>query len=71
MQGDQKQRLKLFQEAGEISDAQSRIGTFKPLFGHDPADGYMPIYPTVPDDIGRMILVARGLFVRITAKLSA
>ncbi|HWA02273.1 MAG TPA: hypothetical protein VG819_01990, partial [Rhizomicrobium sp.] len=28
MHGDQEQRLKLLQKAGEISDAQSRIGTF-------------------------------------------
>jgi hypothetical protein len=71
MHGDHEQRLKLFQEAGEISDAQSRIGTFKPLFGHDPTEGYMPIYPTVPDDIGKMILIGRGLLARMTAKFSA
>jgi hypothetical protein len=69
--GDQEQRLKLFQEAGKISEAQSRVGTFKPLFGHDPSDGYMPIYPTVPDDTGKVIVIARGLFARMTAKLSA
>lgn len=68
---DQEERLKLLQKAHEISDEQSRVGVFKPLFGHDPAVGHMPIYPTVPEDIGKIILICRGLFSRVTAKLAA
>ena len=67
---DQEKRLELLQKANEISDEQSGLGFFRPVFGHDPADGYMPIYPTVPQDIGQMILICRGLFSRVSAKLA-
>ncbi len=39
---------------GEIA----RLGVFRPMFAHMPSEGAMPLYPTVPEDIGQMVRVA-------------
>jgi hypothetical protein len=41
--------------AGAALDQAEKIGTFHPVFMHDPKDGIIPLYPTLPDDIGHML----------------
>lgn len=41
--------------AEDIMRRMGRIGRFVPYFIHDPEQGLVPIYPTVPDDIGHVI----------------
>lgn len=35
------------------------IGTYSPQFAHDPLEGVIDIYPTVAEDVGTMIRIAR------------
>ncbi len=37
------------------------VGEFRPLIAHDPRAAAVPIYPTVLEDVGRLILMCRGL----------
>lgn len=48
-----------FDRLDELRDAQRRIGRLIPAFLHDPAEGTMPIFPTLPEDIGKSILIGR------------
>lgn len=43
----------------ELRDAQRRIGRLIPAFLHDPTEGAMPIFPTLPQDIGKAILIGK------------
>lgn len=49
----------------ELVNAQfgrlERVGKFVPLFVHHPDEGVMKIYPTVPEDVGHLVKIGRGL----------
>ena len=60
----------LFQEADAVHERLQRVGKFHPLFGHDPSEGLMKIYPVVPQDIAELVRVSRILTSFITAKIS-
>nr|WP_313427059.1 hypothetical protein [Brevundimonas diminuta] len=47
------------EETASIKRQIAALGTYTGQFAHRPADGLNPIYPTVPDDVGHMVLVAR------------
>jgi hypothetical protein len=59
-----------FKKAEDLHDDLQRIGTFQPLFGHDPDNAFMKIYPTVPQDIGQLVKIARGLTAIISSKFA-
>jgi hypothetical protein len=63
------EKLELLERAGLIYDRLQHVGSFIPLFGHHPDDGYMKIFPTVPQDIGQLVIIARGLISRILKRL--
>jgi hypothetical protein len=43
-------------DAGNAAlDEMERVGRFVPYFLHDPDDGVIRIYPTVPDDVGHVL----------------
>jgi hypothetical protein len=51
-----EEMAKLDLDAGnEALDEMERVGRFVPYFLHDPDDGLIPIYPTVPDDVGHVL----------------
>ena len=51
----------LFKEANEIHDRLQTIGGFLPVFHHHPNEGGFDVYPTVPNDVGKLVLVCRGV----------
>ncbi|SFV31743.1 hypothetical protein SAMN05216456_1443 [Devosia crocina] len=56
--------------AAELGEATWRIGSFKPYFVHDPTEAFMPVFPTLPNDIGNAVRIGRIAhdFLRDTAK---
>lgn len=50
---------KLEQEADQIWDALQRIGIYRPLFEYAHDTQPMPIYPTVPEDIGSYVRIVQ------------
>lgn len=46
------------------------IGKFVPVFVHHPAEGPIKIYPTVPQDVGQLVKIVRGLFTLARAKMA-
>lgn len=44
-------------QVGAIIDRLTKIGTFIACFRHDLDEGVCPIYPTVPNDLGRMLTI--------------
>jgi hypothetical protein len=48
-------------EAEATGQRMSAVGRFDPCFMHDPKEGLIPIYPTVPDDIGHVIDLFRAV----------
>lgn len=48
----------------------AKIGTFVPMIVHNPDDGGTRIYPTVPQDVGNLVLLCRQLNNRIVARLA-
>lgn len=47
-----------------------KVGTFFPLIVHDPEKGGVPIYPTVAQDVGQVVTLARLLSSRIQERLA-
>lgn len=45
----------------ELAEEQSRLGTFRGVFLHDPDKGEFPIYETVPTDVGKLITIGRAI----------
>ena len=41
------------------------LGKFRPVFMHDPAEGTIPIYPTVPTDMAHIIRISHTVFRQI------
>ena len=56
--------------ADALHDALERVGQFLPLFVHDPAEKPIPIYPTVPGDVGALVRVSRQTIALISRGLS-
>lgn len=46
-----------FDEADNILKAQRKLGIFYPWFMHDPDQGVIEIYPTVPDDLAHLVQI--------------
>jgi hypothetical protein len=57
------------ERADALYDKLQRIGTFVPFIVHDPDEGSTSIYPTVPQDIGMFVKLARALNWKIREKL--
>jgi hypothetical protein len=53
--------LRIFEEVYDVDERIQRIGGFWPVFMHHPDEGQVPIYPTVPEDIGQLIKIYRVL----------
>ena len=53
--------LARFEQVEVLYDKLQRIGKFWPVFVHHPQMGTMPIYPTVPQDIGQLVRITRGI----------
>ena len=60
--GHGKDAIMKFETAAALYDKLQRVGKFFPVFVHHPDEGPMKIYPTVPQDIGQLIKIARGIF---------
>jgi hypothetical protein len=52
-----------------VHDRMGLVGTFFPLIVHDPEKGGVPIYPTVAQDVGTLVRMARSLNERIRERL--
>jgi hypothetical protein len=48
-----------FERVNQLFDQAERLGSFRPLFCHDEDDGLFWIYPTIAEDVGKMIIVAK------------
>lgn len=48
-----------FDLAAKYQEATWKIGAFEPLFLHDPTEAAMPIFPTLPEDIGQAVRIGR------------
>lgn len=48
-----------FERASKISEATWKVGSFLPYFVHDPTEALMPIFPTLPTDIGQAVRIGR------------
>lgn len=60
-------------EAEASVQRMGSVGHFDPCFMHDPKEGLIPIYPTVPDDIGHVIDLFRAVeafLVRTSSSMS-
>lgn len=51
-----------FEMVDVLNETLQRIGKFRPVFVHHPDEGIMTIYPTVPEDIGKLVKITRGIF---------
>jgi hypothetical protein len=62
-------RAKDFQRLSDLRSAGERVGRFLSVFLHDPDIPPVDIYPTVPQDIGKMVKIGRVVqtFVREAA----
>jgi hypothetical protein len=47
----------------ELADEQQRLGTFRSQFLHDPEAGALPIYGTVPTDVGKLTTIGTAIHV--------
>jgi len=54
---EQTAQLK-FDEASSTFSAMEKLGRFVPGFVHDPNEGRIPLYPTVPTDMAHVIEIA-------------
>jgi hypothetical protein len=54
-----------------VHDEMGRVGSFFPLIVHDPDKGGVPIYPTVAQDVGTLVRMARSMNERIQERLHA
>jgi hypothetical protein len=52
-------RAEDFEKLSDLRSARESIGTFVPIFLHDPKEKMMDIYPTIPQDIGTIVKIGR------------
>ncbi len=55
--------------AEKLREELLSIGKFHPLFTYDERIGYMAIYPTVPEDIGKLVMIGRGILKVIASQM--
>lgn len=60
--GNWEEAAPKFERADVLNEKLQRIGKFLPVFVHHPNEGMVRIYPTVPEDIGQLVRIARGIF---------
>ena len=60
-QAAQHERETAEAEADRLYLEMQRIGRFSPIIVHDPKEGGTRIYPTVPQDIGKLVQIIRTL----------
>jgi hypothetical protein len=60
--GDWEKAAPKFEKVDILNEKLQRIGKFVPVFVHHPSEGLMKISPTVPEDIGQLVKIARGVF---------
>lgn len=58
-----------FEGAGAISRAQDGVGSFKPIFLHDPSEPAIPLYPTLPTDCAELLKLMKALHTYIDHRL--
>ena len=58
---DDPKRFGHFEAAEALHEQLERVGAFHPVFYHHPDEGFIRIYPTVPEDAGMLVRVCRGL----------
>jgi hypothetical protein len=56
-----------YERDNELAEEQSKLGTFTPHFMHDPAGVGLPIYRTIPTDVGRVITIGRAIHSELLA----
>jgi hypothetical protein len=61
--------LNLFEQATAVFERLERVGTFVPVFLHHPRNERFPVYPTVVEDVGTLVRIARGIVDIISCKL--
>ena len=54
--------LLAFERANAVFEQMETVGIFKPWFHHHYSDGHYAIYPTVPEDLSKMIKIAALVF---------
>jgi hypothetical protein len=64
-------RLDLFEQATAVFERLEQVGTFVPVFLHHPKNERFPVYPTVIEDVGTLVKIARGLIDITSRKLDA
>ena len=50
----------------ELANEQQQLGTFRSQFLHDPEAGALPIYGTVPTDVGKLITIGTAINADLT-----
>lgn len=54
-------RKKRFTEINALMEEQGKLGVVYPRFYHDPDGKHYPFYPTIPDDLGKLMRVIRAV----------
>jgi hypothetical protein len=54
--------LEKFERTEVLFDQLQWVGRFYPVFVHHPYEGLIKIYPTVPQDVGQLVKITRGIF---------
>jgi hypothetical protein len=49
------------EKVDRLYSALQKIGSFLPAIKHDPAESFVPIYPTVPQDVGVATIIVRKI----------
>ena len=68
--GKDEDSAKWFEEVDVIEEKIERLGTFSPIFVHHPSEKPTKVYSRVPEDIGKLIKITRGITKIISKKLA-
>ena len=63
--------LVLYEKHKYLHEKMEELGTFEPVFVHDPKEKPIRVYPRVPEDIGKLVIIARGVLSLIDKKRQA
>jgi hypothetical protein len=58
---EELRKQKKFEEILAVMDEQGKLGVVYPRFYHDPDGKHYPFYPTIPDDLGKLVKVVRAV----------
>lgn len=50
------------EDAEEYLKVLERVGDFMPGFGHHPNEPFMPLYPTIPTDVAKLVQLSNSVF---------